>query len=191
MKVRGDISEIRPSLVYIGLDCPQSQIKGYGSCDTDTDEEEAEEGSRISAQVPIESWCSCGLCIRLPSEIDNYCCRESTCLMDLILEAKSIPCVTEYKLFKTAIGNQEVLELCAFGMDQRKFPVYKNGKIKAEGLRYTAYKNFLNMCGIRWIGKHRRYALPACVIGEIRRLYPSASGQYTAFKESKFFSRLE
>ena len=58
--------------------------------------------------------------------------------MDLILEAKSIPCVTEYELFKTAIGNQEVLELCAFGMDQRKFPVYKNGIIRAEGLRYTA-----------------------------------------------------
>ena len=125
----------------------------------------------------------------LPSEIENYCCRESTCLLDSILEAKGIPCVTEYQLFKTAIGNQEVLELCAFGMDQRKLPVYKNGKIKPEGLRFTAYKNFLNMCGIRWIGKHRRYALPACVIGEIRRLYPS--GQYTAFKESQFSSRLE
>ncbi len=32
-------------------------------------------------------------------------------------EAKSIPCVTEYELFKTGFGNQEVLELCAFGMD--------------------------------------------------------------------------
>ena len=100
MKVRGNISEIRPSLVYIGLDCPQSQTKGYymdrAILITDTDEEKAEKGSRLSAQVPIESWCSCGLCIRLPSEIDNYCCRESTYLMDLILEAKSIPCVTEY-----------------------------------------------------------------------------------------------
>ena len=162
-----------------------------GSCDTDTDEEGSDipEGSRLSDIVPIESWCSCGLCIRLPSEIENYCCRESTCLLDSILQAKGIPCVTEYQLFKTAIGNQEVLELCAFGMDQRKLPVYKNGKIKPEGLRFTAYKNFLNMCGIRWIGKHRRYALPACVIGEIRRLYPS--GQYTAFKESQFSSRLE
>ena len=131
-----------------------------------------------------------GLCrSSLSIYIENYCCRESTCLLDSILEAKGIPCVTEYQLFKTAIGNQEVLQLCAFGMDQRKLPVYKNGKIKPEGLRFTAYKNFLNMCGIRWIGKHRRYALSACVIGEIRRLYPS--GQYTAFKESQFSSRLE
>ena len=164
--------------------------QGYGSCDTDTEEEGSDipEGYRLSDIVPIESWCSCGLCIRQPSEIENYC-RESTCLLDSILEAKGIPCVTEYQLFKTAIGNQEVLELCAFGMDQRKLSVYKNGKIKPEELRFTAYKNFLNMCGIRWIGKHRRYALPACVIGEIRRLYPS--GQYTAFKESQFSSRLE
>ena len=91
-----------------------------GSCDTDTDEEGSDipEGSRLSDIVPIESWCSCGLCIRLPSEIENYCCRESTCLLDSILQAKGIPCV---------------LKLCAFGMDQRKLPVYKNGKIKPEG----------------------------------------------------------
>ena len=62
------------------------------------------------------------------------------------------------------------------------FSVDKDGRVKPAGLRHAAYKNFLNMCALRNVGKSRRFALPACVILRVRQLYPSHDGKYTDFK---------
>ena len=80
--------------------------------------------------------------------------------------------------------------MCSFGMIQKCIAIDREGKVKPEGLRYAAYRNFLNICELRFIGKNRRYSLPACVVMKIRSLYPSSDGKYKAFKASEFVSRI-
>ena len=85
--------------------------------------------------------------------------------------------------------------MCSFDMMQKCITVNSEGKVKPEGLRYAAYRIFLNIgggniCELRLIGKTRRYAIPACVIMKIRSLYLSIDGKYKAFKASEFVSRI-
>lgn len=163
-------------------------MHGYGSCDTDaTDEDET---SHVESRLVSKYWCSCGNCEVMDSEIESYCCQESTIIDDIILSVEKLTCVVDCELFKSTISNQAVLELCSFGMLQKKMAVDEEGKILPEGLRYAGYRNFLNICRLRFIGKNRRYALPACVVMKIRSLYPSKTGKYKSFKSSEFSSRI-
>ena len=62
--------------------------------------------------------------------------------------------------------------------------------IKPEGLWYTAYRSFLNMCRIRNVEKGKRYALPACAVNRIRDLYPSENGVYVNFEAIEYATRI-
>ena len=123
-------------------------------------------------------------------EIECYCCQESTHISELILDTEKVSCVTDCELFSAGISNRKMLQMCSFSMIQKRIPVDKDGNMKLKGLRYAAYRNFLNMCEPRFIGKNRRYALPACAIMKIRSLYPSDDGKYRAFVASEFVSRI-
>ena len=162
--------------------------QGYGSCDTDEDETDVLCTRAVDKESTL--WCRCGNCSVMDTEIECYCCHESTHINELILNAEKIECATQCELFITSICNQKVLEMCSFGMMQKCITVNSEGKVKPEGLRYAAYRIFLNICELRLIGKNRRYALPACVIMKIRSLYPSIDGKYKAFKASEFVSRI-
>lgn len=161
-------------------------MQGYGSCDTDEEDDKKVEERRL---VDKDLWCRCGNCSLLGTEIECYCCQESSHISNLILDKERLTCVTECELFTNTIGNQKVLEMCSFGMLQKRMHVNSEGKIIPEGLRYAAYRNFLSICELRFIGKNKRYALPACVVTKIRSLYPSPNGKYKAFKISEFSSR--
>ena len=162
---------------------------GYGSCDTD--EEDEEQDSEVNERlVSKDSWCKCGNCQVLNSEIECYCCRESSHMSNLILDKEDIGCVINCELFTTGICNKKVLQMCSFGMLQKTIPLDKDGNILAKGLRYAAYRNFLNICELRYIGKKRRYVLPACAIIKIRSLYPSLDGKYKSFQMSEIVSRI-
>ena len=170
-------------------DDQELSMQGYKSCDTD-EESEGNHNAVSNRLVDQDSWCKCGNCGVLGTEIECYCCQESTHISDLILDNEKIKCVTDCELFSTGICNQKVLQMCSFGMMQKNIPLDSDGNIKPDGLRYAAYRNFLNICELRYIGKNRRYVLPACAIMKIRSLYPSVNGRYRSFKASEFVSRI-
>ncbi len=104
----------------------------------------------------------------MSSETECYCCQESSHITDLILDVEKVACVTDCELFVNSILNPKMLQMCSFGMLQKKMAVDRDGKIKPEGLRYATYRTFLSICELRFIGKNRRYILPACVVAKIR-----------------------
>jgi len=170
-------------------DDAELSTNGNASCDTDEDEEVKKDELNLRL-VDKGSWCKCGNCDALGTEIECYCCQESTHIRELILDTEKVSCVTDCELFTAGISNRKMLQMCSFGMIQKHIPVDKDGNIKPKGLRHAAYRNFLNMCELRFIGKDRRYALPACAIMKIRSLYPSDDGKYKAFVASEFVSRI-
>ena len=164
--------------------------QGYGSCDTDEEEQCDDSTDNRKVEKTADSWCHCGNCCVMASEIECYCCRESNHITELILDVEKVNCVTDCELFVNSISNLKMLQMYSFGLLQKKVALDKDGKIKPEGLRYAAYRMFLNICELRFIGKNRRYVLPACVIAKIRLLYPSDDGSYKAFQAAEFSSKI-
>ena len=142
--------------------------------------------SRLEQQV--NNWCICENCRNMATEMESYCCRESTTISDALLSENGNQCVIELDIFKKTIEEPDVLELQAIG--NRDVKRDNEGKIKAEGFRFIAYSTFLKMCSLRFIGKGRRYVIPSCVVVRIRDLYPSPDGQYTDFQCGVINSRI-
>ena len=81
----------------------------------------------------------------MDSDFESYCCQESDLICDQIIGDKKVQCVTEIDLFKNVIENKEMLELGAYGAQQKHLPKDTEGNIKPEGLMHTAYRNCLNV----------------------------------------------
>ena len=79
----------------------------------------------------------------MESEIECYCCRESSLISDSALKDAD-KCVTEMSVFRETIEEAEVLELQPFS--QKGVSRDMEGKIKAENLRHIAYGTFLQIC---------------------------------------------
>ena len=127
-------------------------MHGYGSCDTHATDDD--EGPKAEGRLNNNDWCTCGNCEEMNTDIESYCCQESTLIGDIILDVEKLKCVVDCELFVSTISNQAVLEMCLFGMLQKKMAVDAEGKILPEGLRYAGYRNFLNICRLRFIGKN-------------------------------------
>ena len=165
---------------------------GYNDYDTDDDtgsmDIDGDQGRFPRIELDVSAWCTCNQCITMDSEIECYCCRESSLVSDSVLKETNEECVIKVGLFVKTIEDAEILELQANG--QSGISRDKTGKITSEGLRYTAYVTFLQICSLRFCGKGRRYALPSCVVKRIRELYPSPDGQYTEFQPGLINSRI-
>jgi hypothetical protein len=170
-------------------DDDEPSMAGYGSSDTDNESDNFNYVDSLPNSV--DDWCSCGTCKDMPTSIERYCCRDITLVHENLLNVNvnGQRCVCETDVFRGAIENHEVLEMCAFA-NNKKVPTDKECRIEPAGLRYTAYRCFLNICRIRYVGKGHRYALPACVVTRIRELYPSKDGIYVDFEATEFVSRI-
>ena len=158
----------------------------------DTDDENISAAAEQNDCVPrteLEEayWCKCSNCVTMESEIECYCCQESSLIFESVLKETN-KCVTELNVFRKMIEETEVLEVQSFG--QKGVCRDMEGKIKPESLRHIAYGTFLQICSLRFIGKGRRYVLPSCVVKRIRELYPSPDGHYVDFKEGAINSRV-
>ena len=166
-------------------------IVGFNEYDTDDDEmgavnKEAKPLRRLK-QDPRE-WCTCENCSVMESEMESYCCRESTLIADTVIGQSEKTCVTLVNIFRKTIEDEDILKLQATSLQDVKRNV--DGTIRPEGLRYTAYTTFLQMCSLRFCGKGRRYVLPSCVVKRIRNLYPSPAGKYKDFLPGAINSRI-
>lgn len=167
------------------------ELSTVGFNDHDTDDEEA--GTRDTEtlsrqeQNPKE-WCFCSNCSIMESELESYCCRESSLIVDGVIGQTGKSCVTHVEIFKKAIEDEDMLKLQANGLADVKR--HKDGTIREESLRYTAYSTFLQICNLRFCGRGVRYVLPACVVKRIRELFPSPDGQYKDFIPGLINSRI-
>ncbi len=115
-------------------------------------------------------------------------CQESSIISDVLMVGKDEACVTLLDIFRKTIEVREVLELQGSGV--RALSRDSEGIIKPAGLRFIAYKTFLQLCSLRFCGKGRRYVVPSCVVTRVRTLYPSPDGKYTDFLPGDVNSRV-
>ena len=181
---------------------PKLPVSDHGSDDepsgtgyNDYDSDEGVEQSQSETQnfvtrldKDVLTWCTCGDCKTMESELECYCCQESTIISDFLLSGKDVACVTELPILKKTVEEKDVLELQGSGL--RAVSRDNEGMIKPEGYRFIAYTTFLQMCTLRFCGKGRRYVVPSCVVSRIRDLYPSPNGKYTDFVPGEIDSRI-
>ena len=167
------------------------ELSTVGFNDYDTDDEEASTRdtatfSRLE-QNPQE-WCSCSNCSIMESELESYCCTESSLIVETVIGQTGKTCVTYVEMFQKAIEDEEMLKLQANGLVDIKR--HEDGTIRQDSLRFTAYSTFLQICNLRFCGKGVRYVLPSCVVRRIRELFPSPDGQYRDFMPGLINSRI-
>ena len=153
-------------------------ILSFNEHDTDYDErgavnDEAEPLRRLE-QDPGE-WCTCENCSVMESEMESYCCRESTLIADTVIGQSEKTCVTLVDIFRKTIEDEDILKLQA---------------TRLQDVKRNVYTTFLQMCFLRFCGKGKIYVLPSCVVKRIRNLYPSPVGQYRNFLPGAINSRI-
>lgn len=114
-----------------------------------------------------ETWCTCGVCRRMPDEQENVCCKKRTC-------------VTSYVMFNTVCLDREVLQLairarCDIRADE---PDYST-----QSYRKAAYRQY-TLWKFGKLGRGNRKILPSCVVIVIRQAYPAPDGNYMGFRRS-------
>ena len=111
------------------------------------------------------SWCNCGYCRPMPTDIEQVCCRRRTC-------------ITRYGSFRNVVLDREVLTVGIHQRcDLRADPIdYSNNSY-----RKAAYRNYI-LWNNGHLGYHNRRVVPSCVTWSIRDHYPDARGQYMGFK---------
>ena len=125
-------------------------------------------GGIIPTEIPTKpSWCTCGICRPMPTEVENKCC-------------KKIRCITSFVTFQNTCTDRNVLIMamrarCDIRADD---PDYST-----QSFRKAAYRQYI-LWRFKKLGKGNRRVCPSCVVLTIRKLYPAADGVYMGFKRS-------
>lgn len=113
-------------------------------------------GSQPAVALP---WCVCRQCRPMPQEIENKCCKLTTCI-SLCLDV-------------------DVLEMCV-----RNAGEIRNDRedTSTRSFRKAAYRQFI-LARHGHLGKGNRWVCPSCVVLKIRQRYPSVTGVYMGYRE--------
>ncbi|PFX13034.1 P2X purinoceptor 7 [Stylophora pistillata] len=106
-------------------------------------------------------WCKCNACRPMPNEIENVCCKRVTC-------------ITRFQAFNNICLDRDSLEVCIRACCDIRADEFN---FSMEGFRKSAYRQFV-LWRFGKLGRGNRRVVPSCVVLSIRRIYPSADGQY-------------
>lgn len=106
-------------------------------------------------------WCKCNACRPMPNEIENVCCKRVTC-------------ITRFQAFNNICLDWDILEVCIKARCDNPADGFN---FSMESLRKAAYRQFV-LWSFGKLGRGSRRVVPSCVVLSIRRIYPSADGQY-------------
>ena len=112
-------------------------------------------------------WCKCHVCRPMPNEIENVCC-------------KRVACITRFQAFNNICLDRDILEVC---MKARCDIRADEFNFSVESFRKAAYRQFV-LWRFGKLGRGNRRVVPSCVVLSIRRMYPSADGQYMGYRNS-------
>ncbi|XP_077544608.1 uncharacterized protein LOC144157684 [Haemaphysalis longicornis] len=125
------------------------------------------------ARLGNAHWCTCGLCVAMPTLAECVCCRE-------IPEAtakQAAGCITAHPHFHTLCLDEVVLDVAYLMLRQHGVRVERTKKYR--------YISFSQLAHWLWgyLGLNNRKVLPACAVTKIRETFPSA--QYTGFRHAQ------
>ncbi|PIK38595.1 hypothetical protein BSL78_24567 [Apostichopus japonicus] len=127
------------------------------------------------------NWCSCGLCVFMPTEKECTCCNEvDNCREKL----NSNSCITELPDFHNVCLDKTVLRTAIVMVRYARGLTNAQDHYDKKTYRYAAYRSFT-----AWIhgalGKRQRRVIPACAVSAIRSAYPAEDGIYQGFLEAQ------
>ncbi|CAH2319878.1 P2X purinoceptor 7-like [Pelobates cultripes] len=112
-------------------------------------------------------WCSCGLCIKIPSEEESLCCQEVRNLRKHLTSDSD--CITRHERFHQFCLDEEMVYLIF-----RTLGTYTSRPAEWDynrKLRKTAFRSFT--CWIHeFLGARNSRPIPACVVNSIRKKFP-------------------
>uniref|UniRef100_A0A803JMB7 Uncharacterized LOC116408826 n=2 Tax=Xenopus tropicalis TaxID=8364 RepID=A0A803JMB7_XENTR len=149
-----------------------SQDESGSETSTDADEKEPD-----PSRIGNISWCECGTCASMPTEIESLCCFEEPRIHNNIPDTAF--CITDHDDF-----NGKCLDPVNVAHYYRLINVKKRKNPKhsvyQRGLRKAAYRSFTAwMYG--YLGGNNRKPIPSCVVNKIRESFPDPNGRYTGF----------
>ena len=148
------------------------------------------EAVRVDPEAPIDPIqpeaprqevreCTCGNCIKMPTNIENKCCQEeeldSTCVPDY----ERGKCLSECTDIKHNFNHVTVRH--SWLNEQRFYgntgPALLFGNMTNKNYRHHAYRTYINYIH-ELLGTRNRRVAPSCVVKVIRETWPDADGCY-------------
>ncbi|XP_062500751.1 P2X purinoceptor 7-like isoform X2 [Corticium candelabrum] len=117
-------------------------------------------------------WCTCGLCIVMPSITECICCKEVDALN---WRLHGVRCATAHDSFHTVCLHYEVLRTAVGVMNVSPGSITE--PLTARLLRLAAYRQFTHWAH-EMLGRGVRIVIPSCVVSAVRRAFPEESGHY-------------
>ncbi|XP_063292368.1 zinc finger protein 282-like isoform X3 [Pelobates fuscus] len=120
-------------------------------------------------------WCTCGLCISLPTDEECICCRDIVNVRKLLLEDSECICEIEY-LRKDLVSREHLTALYRYGLSfsKKRFKAIE----RESDYRITAYRAF-TMWVHGYMGRNvKRRPIPSCVVRRIRDNFPAPDKTY-------------
>lgn len=133
-------------------------------------------------------WCHCNNCRVMPTDIESYCCRVDSAIIENFCVESGITCITEHKNFATWVIDEDLLQMLR--SEKVVCGRLRLGQQPDNRMwRYLSYSTF-----IKWLRSKTnfgisdpslRYVIPACVVAKIRMQYPSPDDTYVGY-QAKF-----
>ena len=125
----------------------------------------------------VSSWCQCGKCCTMDTDLESLCCREVDKAAQFLTENG---CIIEHDFFPQFCLNKWTLHFCS-GFHKKILSSPSDYSNDNDRYRYTAYRNFVYAVWNR-LPRNKRKVIPSCVVMAIRRAYPDLSEKYTGFQ---------
>ncbi|XP_068671269.1 P2X purinoceptor 7-like [Montipora capricornis] len=135
------------------------------------------ESERVSRQENA-SWCVCGRCSIMSSEVECICCQELAFLSKLV---KGLTCITEHESFEAVCLNRDVLWTALVSLhDRESAGLPERQQVSNRSFRYSAYRQFTWWVH-GYLGKGIWRVIPSCAVKKIRSEFPSEDEIYSSY----------
>ena len=167
--------QFEPLMTAEELSAYRERVSNRRDDDSDGEDEEENYGD---SRIGNSSWCSCGRCVAMPTVTESLCCNE---LREARDKMGQNACITLHAAFERVCLDPDVLETALVLVANVRFHFYSQ-PIQNKTYRLAAYRQFTYWIHSR-LGRHIRRVIPACVVNQVRRMYPEPSGQYIGYQE--------